>query len=281
MAFLPLDFDTNPDFTTVPRSRSPMTPGRQMCSVMVPSQESASPHGYRHRDALAGPRDRRSPASPTQTSMRAYCPADYRGSVVSNPLSDEQLYSIPPSPRPRHQPSSYRRSPGPVSQRRRRSPDHDSLVAMGSWTSQSTHNEEPCTRSGREKGSSSSFHDGDFSAKYAPYDDFILFPDDAGEYIHEDFTVPAHSSSALGAPRITRLRTPDLAPLSTDVQFFPCLGDESERDRINEAWYIAGRERVESQCQCSLHKLTMTHRDVLFREAQLLTLTQWMMPWLT
>ncbi|KXH41011.1 hypothetical protein CNYM01_05487 [Colletotrichum nymphaeae SA-01] len=167
-------------------------------------------------------------------------------------MSDEQLYSLPPSPRPRHQPSSYRRSLEPVSQRRRRSPDHDSLVAMGSWTSQSTHNEEPCTRSGREKGSSSSFHDSDFPAKYAPYDDFILFPDDAGEYIHEDFTVPAHSSSAPGAPRITRLRTPDLAPLSTDVQFFPCLGNESERDRINEAWYIAGRERVESQLDDAL-----------------------------
>ncbi|EXF85847.1 hypothetical protein CFIO01_11723 [Colletotrichum fioriniae PJ7] len=166
-------------------------------------------------------------------------------------MSDEQLYSLPPSPRLRHQPPSYRRSPGPASQRRRRSPDHDSLVAMGSWTSQNTHNEEPCTRSGREKGSST-FHSGDFSARDAPYDDFILFPDDAGECMHEDFRAPAQSSSAPRAPRITRLRTPDLAPLSTDVQFFPCLGGESERDRINEAWYIAGRERVESQLDDAL-----------------------------
>ncbi|KAK1726503.1 uncharacterized protein BDZ83DRAFT_650431 [Colletotrichum acutatum] len=246
MAFLPLDFDTHPDFTTVPRSRSLMTPGRQIYSAMVPSQESTSPHGHRHRHALAGPRDRRSPASPTQTSMRVYYPADYRESVASNPMSDEQLYSLPPSPRSRPQPLSYRRSPGPVSQRRICNADHDSLIAMGSWTSQSTHNEEPCTRSGREKGSST-FHNGDLLAKDASYDDFILFPDDARECIHGDFTAPAQPSSAPRAPRITRLRTLDLAPLSTDVQFFPCLGGESERDRINEAWYIAGRERVESQ----------------------------------
>ncbi|KAK1623205.1 hypothetical protein BDP81DRAFT_399525 [Colletotrichum phormii] len=123
---------------------------------------------------------------------------------------------------------------------------------MGSWTSQSIHDEEPCARYGREKGSSS-FHDGDCSSKNAPYDDFILFPDDAENDINEDFASPAQSSSsAPRAPRISRLRTPDLAPLSTDVQFFPCLGDEAERDRINEAWYIAGRERVASQLDDAL-----------------------------
>ncbi|KAK1671082.1 hypothetical protein BDP55DRAFT_732515 [Colletotrichum godetiae] len=189
--------------------------------------------------------------SPTQTSKQAYYPADYSGSVLSNPISDEQLYSMPPSPRPRHQPLSYRRSPGPVSQRRRRSRDHDSLIAMGSWTSQSIRDEEPCARYGRER-CSSSLHDGDFLAKNTPYDDFILFPDGAENDIYEDFASPAQSSSAPRAPRITRLRTPDLAPLSTDVQFFPCLGDEAERDRINEAWYIASRERVASQLDDAL-----------------------------
>lgn len=83
----------------------------------------------------------------------------------------------------------------------------------------------------------------------AAYDDFLLFPDENLDDF-EDPSMPAdYVSSTPMAPRITRLRTPDIAPLSTDVQFFPCLGDEAEEDRINEAWYLAGRERVDCQRQ--------------------------------
>ncbi|OHX00118.1 hypothetical protein CSPAE12_01349 [Colletotrichum incanum] len=85
------------------------------------------------------------------------------------------------------------------------------------------------------------------SYKHVPYDDFILFPDESQTDTHEDVSIYTEQPPAPLAPCIHRLRTPDIAPLSTDVQFFPCLGDEAEEDRINEAWYLAGRERVHSQ----------------------------------
>ncbi|OHF01644.1 hypothetical protein CORC01_03134 [Colletotrichum orchidophilum] len=251
MAFLPLSFETHPEFTTLPRSRSTMSPGRQTNPMMLPLREGTSPHGQRHRQNPPGTRDRRSPTSPTQTSMRTCYPIDYPGSVMSNHMTNGDLYSMPASPRPRHQPSPDRRSPGSVPPRRRRSPDHITLLAMGSWSSQSIHDDDPYARPGRER-SINSIHDGDFSAKNAPYDDFILFPDDATADTHEDFTACAESSLAPRAPRFTRLRTPDFAPLSTDVQFFPCLGDEAEQDRINEAWYIAGRDGVNSKLDGAL-----------------------------
>ncbi|GKT64166.1 hypothetical protein ColTof4_06542 [Colletotrichum tofieldiae] len=113
------------------------------------------------------------------------------------------------------------------------------------------------------------------SYKREPYDDFILFPDESQTDTYEDVSAYTEQPAAPLAPRIHRLRTPDIAPLSTDVQFFPCLGDEAEEDRINEAWYLAGRERVRSQIQCSALDPAMSFVVFLPRAARLLTLAQW------
>ncbi|KAF6809084.1 hypothetical protein CSOJ01_07153 [Colletotrichum sojae] len=45
-------------------------------------------------------------------------------------------------------------------------------------------------------------------------------------------------------PTIPRLRSPDVALLSTDVQFFTRTGFESEEDRVDEAWYLAGHDAM-------------------------------------
>ncbi|KAF9872569.1 hypothetical protein CkaCkLH20_10066 [Colletotrichum karsti] len=149
-------------------------------------------------------------------------------------------------------PSRRSRKSKASSHRRRRSPD-SSLLAVGSWSNQSHRDDGNQARTGRFD-MFAPVND-EIAAKSLPMDsasgmmdDFVLFPDDTAE----DALVPYEEALPPCAPCISRLRTPDLAPMSTDVQFFPCLGDEREEDRINEAWYLAGREKMDSQLNDAL-----------------------------
>ncbi|KAF6826924.1 hypothetical protein CPLU01_09404 [Colletotrichum plurivorum] len=45
-------------------------------------------------------------------------------------------------------------------------------------------------------------------------------------------------------PLIPRLCSPDVALLSTDLQFFTRTGFECEEDRVDEAWYLAGHDAM-------------------------------------
>ncbi|OLN81495.1 hypothetical protein CCHL11_10313 [Colletotrichum chlorophyti] len=144
---------------------------------------------------------------------------------------------------------SLRSRPGP---RRRRNLDEGSLLAIGSWGS---HNSHEFYHAQSERLSSTIAGD-DFSAKNGydvltppgTYEDFILFPNEHGDVTTDAIFYPDEVPSAPMAPRIPRLHTPDLAPLSTDIQFFPCHDEEVE-DRINETWYLAGREKIDKQRQ--------------------------------
>ncbi|KAF6843716.1 hypothetical protein CMUS01_01823 [Colletotrichum musicola] len=51
-------------------------------------------------------------------------------------------------------------------------------------------------------------------------------------------------SSPRQQPLIHRLYSPDVALLSTDVQFFTRTGFECEEDRVDEAWYLAGHDAM-------------------------------------
>ncbi|TQN71445.1 hypothetical protein CSHISOI_04111 [Colletotrichum shisoi] len=214
---------------------------------MSPSRETTSPHGFEPGQTLPRTRDRLSPTPPGQASMRLCYPGDYSSSVVPEHIMGEQRSSMTASPKTRKQPLSAPRSPRYESRGGTSVTDHSSLAAVGSWSSQSVHNGDYHTRRGIH--SDLPRYEDESSYKYAPYDDFILFPDESSVDTQGKASVYTRQSPAPLGPRISRLRTPDIAPLSTDVQFFPCLGDETEEDRINEAWYLAGRERVASQTQ--------------------------------
>lgn len=71
----------------------------------------------------------------------------------------------------------------------------------------------------------------------------------AGDIASEWAILPAVPSPPL-APQISRLSTPDLSPLATDVEFCPCHGDECVEDKVGDAWYIAGRSKMNSQGKC-------------------------------
>ncbi|KAK1998090.1 hypothetical protein LX36DRAFT_681293 [Colletotrichum falcatum] len=162
-------------------------------------------------------------------------------------MFEERRSSVSASPQMKHRPQRHHRNSRPRSRGNRRSADHSTLLAIGSWSSQGVGQED-----GHALSNSSSEpvpHDDGSSYKHSPYDDFILFPDGGHADDYEDVPVHIEQPSAPLPPRIPRLRTPEIAPLSTDYQFFPCLGDEPDEDRINEAWYLAGRDRVLSQME--------------------------------
>ncbi|GKT52498.1 uncharacterized protein ColSpa_12679 [Colletotrichum spaethianum] len=179
----------------------------------------------------------------------ALYPGDYPSSIEPGYMTGEQLFAMDTSPQTRHQALPHHRNSRPRLRRSRRSADHSALLAIGSWSSPDIHlGDHYGDRSAPSRNKSDfASRQEDESYEHASYDDFILFPDEIPTDTHEDVSAYTEQPSAPLAPRIPRLRTPDLAPLSTDVQFFPCHGDEAEEDRINEAWYLAGRERVHSQ----------------------------------
>ncbi|KAK1986866.1 hypothetical protein LZ30DRAFT_581139 [Colletotrichum cereale] len=157
-------------------------------------------------------------------------------------MAGEQQSIMPTSSQTRHQSQTHRQPSRLGSRRSGRSVDHSTLLAIGSWSSQKTdHGDRHALSSSRSE--SARHEDG------SSYNDFILFPDEDHTNAYEDVSAYTEQPSAPLAPRNPRLRTPDIAPLSTDVQFFPCLGDEADEDRINEAWYLAGRDRVLSQME--------------------------------
>ncbi|KAJ0165099.1 hypothetical protein CTA2_12358 [Colletotrichum tanaceti] len=256
MASMPLVFAAHAEWASLSRPRSQIaSPGRQSHSRMSPSRVTASPHGFKPGQDLPRARDRLSPTPPGQASMRSCYRGDYSSSAVPEHMMSDQRSSMTASPKTRKQPLSAPRSPRHVSRGSTSVADHSNLAAVGSWSTQSVHNGDYHTR----RGIQSDLYEDESSHKYASYDDFILFPDESLADTQERVSAYTRQSPAPLGPRISRLGTPDIAPLSTDVQFFPCLGDEAEEDRINEAWYLAGRERVASQSQCSLLGL----RDVL------------------
>ncbi|KAK6215556.1 hypothetical protein QIS74_08575 [Colletotrichum tabaci] len=222
------------------------------------SQETTSPHGFKPGQTLPRACDRLSPTPPGQASMRSCYPGDYSSSVVPEHMMGEQRSSMTASPRTRKQSQSAPRSPRLGARGSTSVADHSSLAAVGSWSSQIVHNGDYHTRRGIQ--SDFARYEDESSYKYAPYDDFILFPDESSADAQERASAYTRQSPAPLGPRISRLRTPDIAPLSTDVQFFPCLGDEAEEDRINEAWYLAGRERVASQMNDALAYISAIER---------------------
>lgn len=58
--------------------------------------------------------------------------------------------------------------------------------------------------------------------------------------------VPPPVPSPPRTPRAPRLRTPDLSPLSTDVEFCPCHGGAAE-DQVNGVWHMAEKSKMDSQ----------------------------------
>ncbi|KAK1569771.1 uncharacterized protein LY79DRAFT_528031 [Colletotrichum navitas] len=162
-------------------------------------------------------------------------------------MFEEQRPSICTSPQATHRPQTHHQNLRSGSRKNRRSADHSTLVAIGSWSSHKTgHGDRHALSNSRNE---STRYENGLSYQHAPYDDFNLFPEEGHTDDYEDVSAYTEQPSAPLAPRIPRFRTPDIAPLSTDVQFFPCLGDEPDEDRINEAWYLAGRDRVLSQME--------------------------------
>ncbi|KAL0935714.1 uncharacterized protein CTRU02_210305 [Colletotrichum truncatum] len=252
MAFMPLAFETRSDTTTrLSYTRSSLSPANQMDTRMPSSRGNTSPHGFNTGHAVLSPRDRLSPKLQDWPPSRAMHSDFYSASSAFGHLTKERFHSTSPRPQKTSDASQDRRKSKPKSPKRRRNPDH-SLLAIGSWSNQSHHHETNHSHANRF-GDHVTFNDQaaandlpmGYSASFNETDDFVLFPDDTPE----DELVPYGRPLPPRAPRISRLRTPDIAPLSTDVQFFPCLGDECEEDRINEAWYLAGRETVDSQRQ--------------------------------
>ncbi|KAK2039428.1 hypothetical protein LZ31DRAFT_476619 [Colletotrichum somersetense] len=171
---------------------------------------------------------------------------------------EEDRSSISTSPQARHRPQTHHQNFRSGSRRNRRSADHSALLAIGSWSSHKTgHGDGHALSDGK---SESAQHDFGSSYQHAPHDDFILFPEEGHTDEYEDVSAYTEQPSAPLAPHITRSRTPDIAPLSTDVQFFACLGDEPEEDRINEAWYLAGRDRVLSQMEEAMAYMSIVGR---------------------
>ncbi|KAJ3963153.1 hypothetical protein N0V92_000135 [Colletotrichum tropicale] len=209
---------------------------------MASSQGKTSPHRFTTSPALLSPRGQLTPTSLNQPSPRGFHSEPYSPGLLPGHMTEEYSHS---TQRPRKKP----RTPQRTSKSHKRDRSQSSLLAIGSWSDQSSHHDARLSQAHRFHDAPL-FNDGpeskDLSA--APEDDFILFPDDTPE----PALVPYEAALPPRAPRIPRLRTPDLAPLSTDVQFFPCLGDEREEDRVNETWYLAGRERVDSQLNDAL-----------------------------
>lgn len=264
MALMPLAFDIRSDNTTrMSHNRLPTSSANPMDRRMPSSRGNTSPHHFSTGHAVRSPGDRISPSLLEQVSPREFSQEAHSAKVLSDHMTGEPFHNAAPM-----HPQSPLKSKA-NSHRRRRKPDF-SLIAMGSWSSQSYYRDGERTRI-EHLGSLASIND-DIVATNLPMDsssssvmdDFILIPDDTAE----DALVQYEEASPPRAPHGDRLRTPYIAPMSTDVQFFPCLGDEREEDRINDTWYLAGREKVDSQrqCQSETHDLASGCFDLTVRD---------------
>ncbi|KAF0318613.1 hypothetical protein GQ607_014164 [Colletotrichum asianum] len=237
MALAPVTLSSRSEATKSPHLKSPTRHSLQMDYSMASSQGNTSPHRFTTSPALLSPRGQLTSTSLNQPSPRGFHSEPYSSGHLPGHMTEEYF---PSTQRPRKKP----RTPQRTSKSHKRDRSQSSLIAIGSWSDQSSYHDAHLSRAHRFYDARL-FDDGPDSKdlSVAPEDDFILFPDDTPE----PALVPYEAALPPRAPRIPRLRTPDLAPLSTDVQFFPCLGDEREEDRVNETWYLAGRERVDSQ----------------------------------
>ncbi|KAK2778827.1 hypothetical protein CKAH01_11601 [Colletotrichum kahawae] len=242
MALAPVTLSSRSEAIKSPHLRSSTRQSLQMDYSMASSQRNSSPHRFTTTPALLSPRGRLTPTSLNQPSPRGFHSEPYSPGLLPNHMTEEYSHS---TQRPRKKPRTPRRT----SKSHKRDQSENSLLAIGSWSDHSSHHDAHLSQA-HHFHDAPLFDDGPDSKDLlaAPEDDFILFPDDTAE----PALVPYEEALPPRAPRIPRLRTPDLAPLSTHVQFFPCLGDEREEDRVNETWYLAGRERVDSQMDDAL-----------------------------